>query len=396
MLKSKPTKISLLQLITFAFMIFSMAFGAGNLTFPLIAGHDYCQLWIWVALGFVTSACLISWLGLLATFQYAGNYCDFLKTQLGAPLMYLLATTSMLLLGPVGCMPRCIITAYSNLELFIPFISHLGKPLFSSIFISVLILLGWRKSNVVRVLGQILGPLCLSLIFMLMIKAALTPAASSYCNLISPSWQQILWGIGQGAYNSMFTFDLLAMVFYAAVVHDNILSVIKKQRVESDKTLKLEINAIASKAGLWAMGFLGCIYIGFIGLSAKHAYALPKINHEVLLTAYMQSLWGAPMGMITAIIVSLACFSTTFALLVVFADYLSHQLTHSLGYKLLSYHQALVISAITSIILANLSFSGIVALSKPFTYMAYPLLILAIAKVGWQHWRKQKTGIQHV
>ena len=102
-------------------MIFSMTFGAGNLIYPLAAGYQAGNMVGWCALGFFVSSIFLPWLGLCAVMVYQGDYRRLLyenlpQTALAESLIF----CSMLLLGPLGCIPRCALTAYAGVVLFPP------------------------------------------------------------------------------------------------------------------------------------------------------------------------------------------------------------------------------------------------------------------------------------
>src|ERR1700722_11983722 len=87
--------------------MFSMFFGAGNVIFPLALGQFAGDKNLYAILGLILTAALIPAAGVFAMILFEGNYKNFFG-RLGKVPGFLLAFTTISLLGPLGSTPRCI------------------------------------------------------------------------------------------------------------------------------------------------------------------------------------------------------------------------------------------------------------------------------------------------
>ena len=94
--------------------IFSMFFGAGNITFPIFIGTVAKDLSSFAIAGFVLTAVLIPFFGLIVMSRFEGDYWSFFK-RLGVIPAWCIVGVIMLLVGPFGALPRCVVIAHSTL-----------------------------------------------------------------------------------------------------------------------------------------------------------------------------------------------------------------------------------------------------------------------------------------
>jgi len=92
-------------------------------------------------------------------------------------------------------------------------------------------------------------------------------------------------------------------------------------------------------------------------------------------------LLGQAGGILASVTIAVACLTTAVALTTVFADYLSKDFFK----KAISYHTALYITLLITLIFANYGFETIMSLVAPVIMILYPALIaLALANVVYK------------
>ena len=99
------------------FAMFSMFFGAGNITFPLIIGQTVEDGLVWALLGLILTAVLIPFSGLMSITLFEGDYESFFSRIGRIPGMSVIIML-ICLIGPFGGIPRCITLTYSTLKVY--------------------------------------------------------------------------------------------------------------------------------------------------------------------------------------------------------------------------------------------------------------------------------------
>lgn len=350
-------KLSRYDLFAIGMMIFAMTFGAGNAMYPLLTGFQAGSAWLLASMGFLLASAILPAMGFLAVMLFKGEYGNFLNNSAGKHLAFSITLISMLLLGPLGCIPRCVIFAATtlNLETF----------WFKSLFTGVCILLASKKSNLINILGKIIGPITvLCLIILIIVGLVKTPAI---VNSSTIPCCLVFWNSFK---NGCLTFDLLAMVFYSRVIYEVVAEKQNGSSSSHQKTLSSLKKALA-----WSTIAFFSIYSGMILIASKFGASLSQnLLAPMLFSKYAQVILGEKFAFIQSIIISLACFSTTNALLTVFADYLAVDIFK----KKISYQSSLLITGATAFVLANYSFANITSIMVTLIKFAYPFLIIFV------------------
>ena len=113
------------------FALFSMFFGAYNLTFPLVMGQQIPLNELPVALlGSFLSFLVLPLFGFYAIAVYEGHYKEFFQ-RLGSFLGFVVIGLLMLFFGPLGAMARCVDISYSFAQ---DFFQTLSLPFFALLF----------------------------------------------------------------------------------------------------------------------------------------------------------------------------------------------------------------------------------------------------------------------
>lgn len=355
--------------------MFAMLFGAGNVIFPLALGRDVGSS-VWPALaGFCLMSVFVPLLGIVSTVLYGGDYRKFLGTVGRVPGM-IIALLCMVLIGPFGCIPRCVAVSYGAIQWYVPNVSLL---LFSMLAGVIIFALTVRKNNIVGLLGRFLGPIKLCLLAAIIVLGLYFPAPAIVGGMSS------LQAFSTGVFEGYGTMDLLGGIFFAGLV----CSALRRGRKEDDLSVqatterRLEdptvLAKMSVKAGLIGALLLGLIYGGFCLVSASYAASLHGVDRSQLLSTLARLILGDMGGGLANITVAISCLTTAVALTVVFTDYLRKEIFRDK----VSYVQALCGTIIVACVMTNFGFSGIMALIYPAVSIIYPaLIVLAFVNVA--------------
>ena len=339
--------------------MFSMFFGAGNITFPLIIGQTVEGGLIWALLGLVLTAILIPFSGLLSISLYEGDYERFFSRIGKGPGLFVIILL-LAMIGPFGGIPRCITLTYSTLKVYFS-----GIHLLTFSFISCLIvfLCSWKKNRILDLIGYVLSPMLVLFLVVIIVKGVFfsnsDPVGSSH--IAHP----FFYGLREG-YNTM---DLLASFFFSSLVYNKL----KEQQGERKSVL-----VPVFKASLIGAGLLSIIYIGFSYVAAHHSMALDGTGVDQLLGRVGQIVLGQHAGLVVCMSIALTCLTTAIALTVVCAEFLQKRITK----RRLSYEWSLVAVLLVTVFVSTLEFTGIVKLLAPVLEIVYPsILVLCVINI---------------
>lgn len=342
--------------------MFAMMFGAGNVIFPLALGRDVGSGVCFALAGFVLTAVIVPLLGIVSIAFYQGNYKKFLGTMGRIPGT-VIALLCMILIGPFGCIPRCITISHAALTWYLPQVTLLMFSIFAAALIFIATI---SKSGVVGMLGRYLGPLKFVLLMIIMAVGLLNGAQLMH-NSISP-----LRAFASGLVEGYGTMDLLAALFFSGLICASL-------RNEDEPAGSPALIMRCIKAGMIGGLLLGVVYSGFCLVAACNAYQVQGVDKSQLLSALATLVLGGYGGMLANATVALSCLTTAIALTTVFADYVNKELSRgNVSYKL-----ALAGTVVMSSMMTNLGFNGIMAVIKPIIVVCYPaLIVLSIMNIA--------------
>ncbi|QVL56872.1 MAG: branched-chain amino acid transport system II carrier protein [Simkaniaceae bacterium] len=341
--------------------MFSMFFGAGNITFPLIIGQTVEGGLIWALLGLILTAVLVPFSGLFAITLFEGDYESFFD-RIGRWPGFAVIILLLSLIGPFGGIPRCITLTYSTLKVYFSGLHLLTFSLISSL---IIFLCSWKKNRILDLIGYVLSPLLVLFLVGIIIKGVFfsssDPVGSSH--IAHP----FFYGLKEG-YNTM---DLLAAFFFSSLVYTKLK---KQQEGKEKKGLLLPVF----KASLIGASLLSIIYIGFSYVAAHHSLSLEGTGVDQLLGRIGQIVLGHHAGLIVCMSIALTCLTTAIALTVVSAEFLQRRLLRNR----ISYEWSLVAILVTTVFVSTLEFTGIVHLLAPALQIIYPsLLVLCLFNI---------------
>ena len=334
--------------------IFAMFFGAGNIFLPLALSQHALDKTPWALSGFLITAVAMPIAGLLAMFVYRGQIRLFFA-RLGKIPGLCIACLTIALLGPFGAAPRCIALAHSTMSTSIP-----GVPLilFSGIACVLIFCFVYRKNRLLKLIGYVLAPFKVTLLIWIIVKGLIEAPESALISA-DPSKVFYFWhGLKEG-YQTM---DLLAAFFFAPIIISSLA------RPEGDKHL----SRFVLKASAIGAFLLAAIYIGFCYLAYVHAPELKGVSNDRLLGVIAIKVLGPHAGLIVSLTVTVACLTTTIALIAAFAGFVQREvLREKVGHV-----PILIVSLLMTFAVTTLEFQGIANFLGPILKICYPVLIV--------------------
>ena len=352
---AKSVKLSEVAAVGMA--VFSMYFGAGNVTFPIAVGQTAQDMSAFAIVGLLATAVFIPFFGLFAMSFYEGDYFKFFG-RLGKIPAWFFVATIMLLAGPFAALPRCIVISYSTLQTLIP---GLNLTFFSAVSCLLIFAFTVKPNQIMNVLGKFLTPVLLLSLLIIIVKGLLEPTEL----MVHPmgASEALAFGFVQG-YNTM---DLFASFIFSGVVLKGISELFAGYAVPKQRVVRTSMAA-----SLIAMGLLAFVYTGMCYVAAHHGQDMSHVNPEKMLSALAVKILGNSAGIVVCIAVTFACLTTAIALSVVSAQFINRDLS---GNRI-PYIFALLATLGISFAISTLEFAGIQGFLFPILQATLPGLIL--------------------
>lgn len=368
--KISPNKV----IISTGLALFAMFFGAGNIIFPLYLGANAGQHILANTLGFLITGVGVPMLGLIATSMFQGDYWAFFN-RLGKTPAFLIITFLIIIIGPLGAIPRVETLIFNTLE------PYLYEPLknnawFSLIFCSTVFILAYKETKLVDILGLFFSPIKIisfsTLIFvgMLYLKE---PVITNSLTCIEAFKEAFIQGYS--------TMDLLATFFFCTVAFKSI-----EQHKNNLTIANPNLTSMIVKSSLLGAALISVIYLGFMFTAYSHTESLQGIGAEHMVKVISNVVLGKFGGLFVCITVAFACFATALALTEVSSNYL-HKVVFKQKIKKVI---CLIIVTIITYCTSNLGFKTIMYYMVPVLEIVYPALItLSIMNILYK-WKNIK------
>jgi LIVCS family branched-chain amino acid:cation transporter len=308
---------SLRLILTAGFAMFSMFFGSGNLVYPMITGTEAAGQTFWSIAGFVVTAVLLPFLGLLAMILYRGDYHVFLG-RLGRPVAFILIFMMLALMGPFGVMPRCITVAYGGIAMMN---NQISSTLFSLIFCVITAALIWQRNKIVDIIALFLTPFKFGSIILLIIFGLLSATSFIGEPSLTPS-EAFSFGLNEG-YQTM---DLMAAFFFACTIYEYL-----RMRLQalSPVVNEKQLFRLSLFSSLLGGGLLSVVYVGFIALGSNYSILLSNIDPEFMLAAIAKTALGDYGMPLVSLTLAVSCLATATVLATLFVDFLQEDICRS-------------------------------------------------------------------
>lgn len=346
------------DIIVIGFALFAMFFGAGNLIFPPYLGVVSGQKWFISFLSFLFADGGLALLGVIALTRTNGDMKK-LFTRAGTGIGILIGTIMILCIGPFLAIPR---TAATTFEIgIVPiFGTAINSIVFSIVFFAISLLLSIRPSKVVDIVGSFLTPALLICLIVLIVKGIISPIGAPIDRVLVDN--VVVSGILEG-YQTM---DGLAACIFAGIV---IASVTQKGYTEKSVMVKATILA-----GIVAVVGMAIIYGGLTYLGASVSSQFGADAERTGLVVYITSaILGSTGKIIIAIIVALACLTTSIGLTTACGNYFKE-----LSNGKIKYEVTVVVVSVFSAVVSNFGVNQIIKLAVPLLLMVYPAVVTYI------------------
>ena len=346
--------------IAIGLMLFALLFGAGNLIFPAAMGQN-AGVNVWYAvLGFCVTGVGLPLIS-IAALGYSG--CLDLEEAAGRVHPWygvFYSVVSYLAIGPCFAAPR---TGTVSFEIAVkPFLGSISPDIALPIFLLVFFLLTYwlaaTPSKLVDRVGKILTPALLAVILLLIVQSFISPLGvpqaptKNYATPVTAVMQGILDG-----YN---TLDAIASFIFATLV----ISFVKEGGVTQPKAIMKQVLL----SGSIAVALLAFIYIFIAKIGADSVTQLGILETGApVLAGSAKILFGNLGAAILAVIVLLACLSTSVGLVTCCAAYFMRLLGH--------------FSYVISYLVGLFGLKTIIVSTIPVLMFIYPLLVALICLI---------------
>lgn len=353
--------LKLTDILAVGFMLFAFFLGAGNIIFPPLAGQLAGENVIPAMSGFLLTAVGLPLITIVAIAVAGGSWEHLTKDlpQRGAMIM---AVLIFIIIGPAFAAPRTGLVAY---EMAVkPFFADAAQShltLFSILFFAVAMFFAWSQGKLIDVIGKVLTPVLFLGLIVLAVAVFIDPQGQ----LIAAQGEYLTHPLQKGFLEGYNTMDTFGSLMFGVLIVDALR---QKGITEQKATSKYLISA----ACIAAVG-LTFVYVSLFYLGATSAtVASGADNGGVILSLYVQSLFGPYGQLVLSVIVLLACLTTAIGLVSACSDYFS-SLTP------ISYKTWVIINGVACAVVANVGLSQLIALSVPVLFALYPVAIALVA-----------------
>lgn len=365
-MNTENVKLSNRAYIAIGLMLFALFFGAGNLIFPASLGQQAGENVWWAVLGFIVTGVGLPLLGVMAMGYSGSKDVQALASRVHPVYGFIYTVLLYLTIGPAFAIPRTGTVSY---EIAVkPFLgsgaTDTSQTIFLVVFFLVTLWLSINPAKLVDRIGKVLTPLLLISICALIIKSLVTPMGAYQ----APTDAYATTGIAvvQGILDGYNTMDALASLVFAILVIDFV-------KLSGAKT-KEEVTSATFKAGLIAVAWLGFVYIFVANLGATSVSQLGILDTGApVLAESAKLLFGNIGALILAVIVLLACLTTSIGLVTSCAKYF-YRIYPGINYKAYA-----VIFAVVSFFIGMYGLKTIIVAAIPVLMFLYPLTIAIIA-----------------
>ncbi|MEZ8825200.1 branched-chain amino acid transport system II carrier protein [Vibrio amylolyticus] len=353
--------LKLTDIIAVGFMLFAFFLGAGNIIFPPLAGQLAGENLMPAMFGFLFTAVGLPLITIVAIAKAGGSW-EHLTQDLPLRVATVIAVLIFIIIGPAFAAPRTGLVAYEMaVRPFIAEATQSDLTLFSIAFFSIAMFFAWSQGRLIDVIGKVLTPALFIGLIILAVAVFVDPQGQLIAAQGDYATQPFTKGFLEG-YNTMDTFGSL---MFGMLIVDALRS---KGITERSATAKYLIRAACIAAAGLAFVYISLFYLG----ATSAAVAASADNGGVILSLYVQALFGPYGQVVLSVIVLLACLTTAIGLISACSDYFS-------TLTAMSYKKWVVIIGTACAVVANVGLSQLIALSVPVLFALYPVAIALVA-----------------
>lgn len=353
-------KLSFSSYAAIGVMLFALFFGAGNLIFPAQLGQNAGSNFWPAVIGFLVTGVGLPLLGILAMGYSGSSNLQELASRIHPKYAVFFTSLLYLTIGPFFATPRTGTVAF---DIGIaPFVSEdsmkMGLFIFTLVFFGITLWLSLNPAKIVNRVGKILSPGIIILLFILLIMALINPMGE----IGEPQEAYVSGAFAKGFIEGYNTMDALASLVFGIIV----INAIKAMGVTSKK----EILSATIRTGVVAVSLLAIIYVGisYLGASSVENFGLFDTGGPVL-TSASSHYFGTFGSVILAVIILLACLTTSIGLITACGEYFNTLMPK------ISYKAFVIFFSALSFVIANFGLANIINFSIPVLMFLYPLAV---------------------
>ncbi len=353
--------LKLTDIIAVGFMLFAFFLGAGNIIFPPLAGQLAGENLMPAMFGFLLTAVGLPLITIVAI-AVAGGTWDHLTQDLPKKAAVVMAALIFIIIGPAFAAPRTGLVAYEMaIKPFFIEASQTNLTVFSVLFFVVAMLFSWFQGRLIDLIGKVLTPV----LFVGLIVLALAVFIDPQGEMIGATGEYLTQPLTKGFLEGYNTMDTFASLMFGMLMVDALRGKGITERAATTKYLIF--------AGCIAAAGLAFVYISLFYLGATSAsVAAGADNGGLVLSQYVQALFGPYGQIVLSVIVLLACLTTAIGLISACSDFFSAKT--SLSYK----HWVLINGSVCALV-ANVGLAQLISLSVPVLFALYPVAIALVA-----------------
>lgn len=353
--------LKLTDITALGFMLFAFFLGAGNIIFPPLAGQLAGENMLPAMLGFLLTAVGLPLVTIIAI-AIAGGSWGKLTQDLPVKAATIMAVLIFIIIGPAFAAPRTGLVAYEMaVKPFFVNAEQIHLTIFSIIFFAIAMSFSWSQGKLIDVIGKVLTPV----LFIGLIVLAGAVFFFPQGEIIAAQGEYLTHPLQKGFLEGYNTMDTFASLMFGVLIVDALRS---KGITDQKLTTKYLISA-----GLIAAAGLAFVYISLFYLGATSSVvAAGADNGGVILSQYVQALFGSYGQVVLTVIVLLACLTTAIGLISACSDYFSSLTSFS-------YRKWVVINGVACAVIANVGLTQLITLSVPVLFALYPVAIALVA-----------------
>ncbi|PFG45206.1 LIVCS family branched-chain amino acid:cation transporter [Vibrio sp. ES.051] len=352
--------LKLTDIIAIGFMLFAFFLGAGNIIFPPLAGQLAGENLMPAMFGFLLTAVGLPLITIVAI-AVAGGSWDHLTQDLPKKAAVLMAALIFIIIGPAFAAPRTGLVAYEMaVKPFFIEASQTHLTAFSVIFFAAAMMFSWFQGRLIDLIGKVLTPALFVGLIILAVAVFIDPQGE----MVGAQGEYLTQPLTKGFLEGYNTMDTFASLMFGMLMVDALRG---KGITERTATTKYLISA-----GCIAATGLAFVYISLFYLGATSAtVAAGADNGGLVLSQYVQALFGPYGQIVLSVIVLLACLTTAIGLISACSDFFSSKTR-------LSYRQWVLINGSVCALVANVGLAQLIALSVPVLFALYPVAIALV------------------
>jgi len=309
--------------------------------------------WVKAALGFFITGISLPVCGLLA-FSQVGDTDNFaVKVSEKFNTIYFMLL--IIAIGPMLGIPRTGATVYEMG--IVPNFGNINPLVVSSVYFSVVLLLVIKPTKLIDIIGKYLTPIILIILAIIIIKGIVFEIGSPGEKLIDQS------AFSYGFLGGYQTMDAITSVLLGTIVIKGL-----KESGYTDKKIQ---RSMIIKSGLVAGLGMALVYGGLLYLGSMVSGNDLTLNRSAL-TMYLAVATLGNLGKVAlGLCVTIACLTTSIALVAITSDFFSKQFK-------ISYKITTIVICVLSAVLAATGVGFIVKIAIPILTLLYPVTIVLI------------------